>query len=693
MASTITVDFNAQTASVDKQIDKLNRDLTGFSRQVEKTSSTAARSFRGLGAAIAGVVSVGALTAATKSSLDFADSLGKAAERTGFSVQALQELRFAGDQTGVSLGEVDSALARFSKRLGLFRTTGGGAAAKVFEDLQINVNQLDEAVFRDVVDVISQVDSQVNRLALTTQFFGDDAQRLELTLRGGTDQLDAFARQAEDLGLVLDEGLVRGAESANDQLSILGQVIQIELTRSLVELAPEIERVARAFIESLPAIVGFLGTISDGISTVGDFTRSLAELAAGAEGFEGLSSDFLAADEFDSQINDLLSDIDRLGGALDIARSKQQQALTVGNTDQADFLGTVISDTESRIQSLQEELDRVNEIRRSTAQGRLDQRLGGDSGDDQVVEASRIDKLLTDLREERAAKAEKSNKRISDSEKEIQRIIQETRTPLEIYIQNVEQLETFRSRLGEDTFARALAQEAETFQAASEEGQKYAEIQREINQIIRDTQTPVEEYIESVERLEELRPLLGEELFGRALEQEALDLVEATKEIGVAADNSSKVFDDLGSAIASSFEDAIVSGGDLGDILKGLEEDIIRIVLRSTITQPLGDFIGGALSGASGGGGIIGNFLGGLFGGARQSGGPVNPGQAFLVGERGPELFVPQSRGNIVPNGMGGSIVNNINISTPSGTLSQDSLSQLQVRLGESINRSLARNT
>jgi phage-related protein len=40
--------------------------------------------------------------------------------------------------------------------------------------------------------------------------------------------------------------------------------------------------------------------------------------------------------------------------------------------------------------------------------------------------------------------------------------------------------------------------------------------------------------------------------------------------------------------------------------------------------------------------------------GGRASGGPVHPGGAYMVGERGPELFVPGAAGNIVPNGGGG---------------------------------------
>ena len=43
----------------------------------------------------------------------------------------------------------------------------------------------------------------------------------------------------------------------------------------------------------------------------------------------------------------------------------------------------------------------------------------------------------------------------------------------------------------------------------------------------------------------------------------------------------------------------------------------------------------------------------------RASGGPVSAGRPYIVGERGPELFVPGSSGGIVPNGamMGGMTV------------------------------------
>jgi len=63
----------------------------------------------------------------------------------------------------------------------------------------------------------------------------------------------------------------------------------------------------------------------------------------------------------------------------------------------------------------------------------------------------------------------------------------------------------------------------------------------------------------------------------------------------------------------------------------------------------------GAVGGMGGGwGGAIASVAGALFGGARAEGGPVAAGRSYVVGERGPEMFMPKQSGNIMPNGIRG---------------------------------------
>jgi hypothetical protein len=89
-------------------------------------------------------------------------------------------------------------------------------------------------------------------------------------------------------------------------------------------------------------------------------------------------------------------------------------------------------------------------------------------------------------------------------------------------------------------------------------------------------------------------------------------------------------------------------------------QDLIRIQIQQSITKPLGE----AISGAGGFSAIFSS----IFGGGKALGGTVNAGEAYMVGEKGAEMFVPGKTGTIVPNnqlGGSGAVVNQtINIST-----------------------------
>jgi len=70
-------------------------------------------------------------------------------------------------------------------------------------------------------------------------------------------------------------------------------------------------------------------------------------------------------------------------------------------------------------------------------------------------------------------------------------------------------------------------------------------------------------------------------------------------------------------------------------------------------------------SGAGGGGGLVkalAGAVGSAFSGARADGGPVAAGGAYLVGERGPELFRPAGAGAVEPLGTGGGVNVTINV-------------------------------
>jgi hypothetical protein len=104
---------------------------------------------------------------------------------------------------------------------------------------------------------------------------------------------------------------------------------------------------------------------------------------------------------------------------------------------------------------------------------------------------------------------------------------------------------------------------------------------------------------------------------------------------------------ELGLTFTSAFEDAVVSGKKLSEVLQGLAQDLIRIMVRKTVTEKLANF------GTS--------LLGNLFNFGKAGGGTISG--PTLVGERGPEVFNPGGSGTIVPMsrmGGGASVTYNI---------------------------------
>jgi phage-related minor tail protein len=93
-------------------------------------------------------------------------------------------------------------------------------------------------------------------------------------------------------------------------------------------------------------------------------------------------------------------------------------------------------------------------------------------------------------------------------------------------------------------------------------------------------------------------------------------------------------------SVADTIARAVLAGkASMDSLVNAVLADFDRISTRQFIEKP----IEGVLSS------LISSLL--PIGGARAAGGPVDAGLAYLVGEQGPELFVPQGAGSIVPNG------------------------------------------
>ena len=147
--------------------------------------------------------------------------------------------------------------------------------------------------------------------------------------------------------------------------------------------------------------------------------------------------------------------------------------------------------------------------------------------------------------------------------------------------------------------------------------------------------------------------LITEQQFTEEVERSSVALQEQIRAAQERGDSVSGTANQLGFSFSSAFEDAILEGEKLSEVLKALEQDLARIIVRAAITQPLGNAIAGAVSSA------VGSYFGTPApSGGRAAGGPVFGGNTYLVGEQGPELVTFGAAATVTPNhALGGSSI------------------------------------
>jgi len=177
----------------------------------------------------------------------------------------------------------------------------------------------------------------------------------------------------------------------------------------------------------------------------------------------------------------------------------------------------------------------------------------------------------------------------------------------------------------DELLAKGAIKRQQTIDQAQEDGEKSAENLRKEQERLResviDLIDPTAQYVRllDVYRQAMADDVITTEQYTEAafiLNERIEEAMGNTKKIGEEAQKTDNFARDMGLTMSSAFEDAVLQGKELRDVLRGLAEDMARIVLRKTVTEPLG----GAFTK------LIGAGVASMFGGAAAGGGWVGAG-------------------------------------------------------------------
>lgn len=671
----LSIDLEARLANLQAGLDKAGLLAERQAERMQRAFSGASKALTAAGGAIAAAFSVSVITRWVNATVDGLDALNDLSDATGASVENLSALEDIAARTGTSMETAGDAVIKLNKALADAKPDNDIGAA--FKALNLDVAELKRLdpveAFQRVAIAMSGFADDGNKARLSQELFGkslkDVAPLLKDVAEAGTLQAKVTAEQAAE------------AEKFNKQI--------FQIQKNLQDLS---RTIAGPLLQATNQLFGLLR---------GDGPGSLDKL---------LAVPLQAATIFGANVAFVLKGIGtEIGGiaaqAAAVARLDFAGASRIGQMMREDA------------KAAREELDRFE--RRALQLGSVTQASYSNEGRNYARNLPSLSSVIGGDKPSKTPKAPKVDEPFVGPElpdalaAALKRLEQADETKLARLREELAQLLTIAQAGGavpDSAFAQIakdIAQLDPVARAADEALKKLVDEQQRLNDIL--GATPTGQMDALLKDIEFINKAFAEGKISVEQWAEAIRTRTGTmgNDVKDAAETGIDAAKELGLTFSSAFEDAIVAGEDLRDVLAGLEKDILRIVTRKLVTEPLANQVtgllggltgggsggssgggifdlltklGGSLFGSGGGGGLGGYGLPGSFGGMFADGGFLPPGKWGMAGERGPEPIFGGRTGMTVQPAGGNTVNQYFTFSEPTSRSTQQQVGAAAAR-------------
>ncbi len=258
--SGIEVRFSGDTTPLERSVGRAQGAISSFAK-------TAA-------ASLAGALSVGVFVAAGKAAINYADNIGKMAQKIGMTTEELSKLNYAAKLSDVSIQELQGGLQLLSKNmeagseglaaLGISATTASGELRSTNE------------VMQDVAEAFAGMEDGAGKTALAMNIFGRSGANLIPLLNSGRRGLADMASEAKSLGVVISQDAAKAAERFNDNMTRLQSALDGLMNETIAPLIPQLADFAEKILEVIKAGSPFRQFVQDTAAWLDEWGPSLA---------------------------------------------------------------------------------------------------------------------------------------------------------------------------------------------------------------------------------------------------------------------------------------------------------------------------------------------------------------------------------------------------------------------------------
>lgn len=674
----LVINLVAETASLSAGLDRGFNDVKKFTSNVEHQLD----SLKSAGEALVAALAIDKIVEFGEKALEAGDRINKLAQISGTTVEQFSALAYAARLADVDQESLAQGLGKLSRAM-IEAGNGNGKLLDAFKAVGVSAKDLKtlnvDQILQKIATAFSGAADDATKTDIAIALLGRSGAQLIPFLNQGADGMRKMADEAKALGAAWTTEDAQAAEEFHDNLTRLEVAAEALARRVAMELLPYLKELSDeaiglgkdhatiTWVEDLATAIKVLAVILDttvtGLRELYIRAAQIMALGEGVAGWlEGEQDAFRSArdlqellektardwqvrvnilfpDEYAQQVENRLRTIvgfmhgdqkayandDQAAAAqyfADHPNDKPKNKLKLGSTENATQLSAARNELTGFLAQIAEANDNVV--------GKIEA-----TWNQHIAKIREIFKKYPQLRKEfgdlelqaEAAKNAAIEKQAQELFKKIEALNSQ---PKASRLAALIPTPTIAPDAG--TREARLKQENDSFKA-----DKKAQLEA-ADEIFQQTKTHAEQLATEESKLNVLlnAGLITQTEYNRRLH----DLKNQLDDNHIAWAN-------FGAEIGQTIEQAALFGQSWSSALKQLLVDLIKVVAELYIIKPLLDSMkdDGSDSGA---GGFFSSILGGLF--HRAGGGDVQAGQAYMTGENGRELFVPQTDGYIVPN-------------------------------------------
>jgi TP901 family phage tail tape measure protein len=195
-------------------------------------------------------------TNAIQSTLELGQHIKELSQSTGVSTDALQTMGYAAELSGVSTDSMAHAMGRLARNM-YQAQLGSKQSAQAFARIGVSVTDAHgklkpvDTVMSDISDKFAKMPDGAEKTAIAITLFGRAGAELIPLLDRGGKSLEEMAKEAYDLGIVLDEEAVGKLEEANKSVKRISLALQGFKNQAVIALLPYLQRASEYMLKWL----------------------------------------------------------------------------------------------------------------------------------------------------------------------------------------------------------------------------------------------------------------------------------------------------------------------------------------------------------------------------------------------------------------------------------------------------------